>query len=205
MKGMKRSPISSFQRAPSKRSRIDREVIDINDSEDDDDVGAILARITEQEERERRAHASAPGPSNSIVVDDIEGDEALARRLAQEWGKEQHQPTPSRYNGATTHETQLTPDDEIEILEVRKVQDPQTSPPPVTSSKFQEQRNIFARDLGPPDERLSDFQDFFAGNRNCSKCQKPVASPRGHVCPRHSRLHTLVYLQGTVSGDVQEH
>ena len=118
------------------------------------------------------------------IVDDTEGDEALVRRLAQEWGEE-NQRTPSPRNGATTRKTQLTHDDQIELLEVRNVRGPQTSLPPVASSAFQEQRNVFTRDLGPPDERLSGFRDLFTGSRNCSNCQKPVAAPRGHVCLRH--------------------
>ena len=195
MKGVKRSsPIPNIQRKPPKRSRLDRQVIEITDSEDEDDFDAILARISEQEERERRAHASAPGPSNFIVVDDTEGDEALARRLAHEWGEEQNQRAPNPCNGAATRETPLTHDNQSEMLEVRTVQDPQTRSPPVASSASQEQRNVFPRDLGPPDKRLSDFRDLFNGSRNCSKCQKPVAAPRGHVCPRHSHLYTSIFI-----------
>ncbi|RDB28691.1 hypothetical protein Hypma_016004 [Hypsizygus marmoreus] len=168
----KSGPLGSSENA--KRARkppvpLPSEVIEIDDSDDEDDFGAVLAHIKQQEENERRIQKShnAAGPSNAIVIDDVEGDEAMAHRLAREW--------------VIARQAQSF---DIEIVELKKPSFPSAGRATVTKEPPKPRRRARSPnpvETKPPDQRLSEFRDLFTGTRDCSKCGKPVVSPRGFV------------------------
>lgn len=149
---------------------------------DDDDLEAILIQIKQQEESEALArrlqeewnndlkpsqssHDHRGGPHSPITIEDEESniivdDETLARRLADEWAREDNTvaenpiPGPSSLRQTEDHAQSRTSSKE-------KVKAP---PPDAT-----------------PDVVLEDYRDFFVGSRNCSKCDHEILSPRGFV------------------------
>ncbi|KAJ7729238.1 hypothetical protein DFH07DRAFT_850323 [Mycena maculata] len=159
--------ISPTKRA-RKQSRGEPDEEDIVVVEDDeDDLEIILARIKESEESERLAKKlqSDWGSSSNREIfdvddDPLEDDAAMARRLAAEWGQE-------------TGDSEAS---EIVPLDVDAWE------PPASSAKAGSSRTLSSdADDVPPDQRSTEFRPVFIAERSCSKCGKPVKSPRGFV------------------------
>ncbi|KAJ7201312.1 hypothetical protein GGX14DRAFT_524435 [Mycena pura] len=136
------------------------------DDDNDDDLQDLLTRIKESEQSEKLARKlqsewGASSSSHEIIdVDDIEGsDAALARRLAAEWAEE---PAAAAAN-------------QPDSFDVDAWEPPSTSGPSRTTLSHVEHNNV------PPDQKLQEFRSFFTGDRGCSRCGKPVESPRGYV------------------------
>jgi hypothetical protein len=197
-RGRKRKIASNIPSSASKRVRkissdVDRDAIAIDE---DEDLDAILARIKEQEESEKLAlklqdewnHSSGSG---DIVLSDepAESDEALARRLAKEWGNQVDgdiDPIPGPSNIA---ERDQGFDD---IVEISKPVGPQTRPSELTRPSYSRSKTYSTlAEGGTPDTKLSQFRDLFTANKKCTKCGKAVKSPRGHVREYFSFAATL--------------
>lgn len=148
-----------------KRPRVQPKDEDVVLVDDDEDLQTILARINQMEESEQLARklqkqVGSGSSSNAeiIDIDDTEDDAALARRLAAEWGAET---------------------DEPETVDVDAWEPPASAA--ASSAKAGPSRTLSDEDNVPPDQRLAEFRSFFTAERNCSKCGKPVKSPRGFV------------------------
>ncbi|KAF8240745.1 hypothetical protein L208DRAFT_1383663 [Tricholoma matsutake] len=173
--------------SPSKRMRklspdVERDAIVIDE---DDDLDEILAQIKEQEESEKLAlilqdEWNHPPASGDVVSSGstTESDEALARRLAEEWGEQLDD------DGDTTiGPSKLVERDQNSNAEKPGVQTGvQTgSSKPAQSSHCRSRTYSTSTEGGTPDTKLSEFRDLFTTNRECTKCGKVVKSPRGHV------------------------
>ena len=166
-RGRKRKVASNNSRSVSKRARkLSPNVID-----EDDDLDTVLAQITEQEESEKLALRLqhewnySSGSGDNVSSDNItESDEALARRLAEEWADQDDEvspiPGPSRLaeRGKNT-------DDIIDHAH----------------SQHSFRSYSCSMEGGTPDLKLSEFRGFFTANKQCTKCGKAVKSPRGYV------------------------
>src|SRR6202034_4551894 len=117
------------------------------------------------------ASCNAAGPNgtiNGLSTDDNGeddgSDEAMARRLALEWQLEDQ-----TINNASTSSN--------------SVYNLSVSLPSSASGEQSFSTCLFPDDDDPPDVKLLQFRDFFTGTRTCTKCKKPVESPRGEVSP----------------------
>ncbi|KAJ7665225.1 hypothetical protein DFH06DRAFT_1268392 [Mycena polygramma] len=154
-------PLSPSKPSPAKSRKRARRSLIIED-DDDDDLAEILAQIKASEENERRARNGGSSKNAEVIdVDDLEDDEAMARRLAAEWADEEPE--------ASTKEPETVDVDAWE--------------PPVasTSVKTGPSRPVSLADNTSPDEKLAEFRSFFIAERDCSNCGKPVKCPRGFV------------------------
>lgn len=136
-------------------------VIDSDSDSEPNDLKAILAQIKAQEESERLAHRmqyefDQSSASHSKDMESLEDDEAMAKRLAEEWA----------------HEDEST--DLEKQKETCSLTDLDSSNPQGTSKSYV---SVPVR----PDEGLKPFRDIFTKTRLCSKCRKDVPSPRGCV------------------------
>jgi hypothetical protein len=198
----KRKPSSSPNRADRKKTRSNHEPdIVVGDAflnppekiiysvDDEDDLAAIVARIKEQEESEALARqlqhvwnganastdAAGPNGTNNDLLTDDNGeddgsDEAMARRLALEWELEDQ----TIKNASTSSNS---------------VYNPPISLPSSASGEQSFSTCLLPDDDDPPDVKLLQFRDFFTGTRTCTKCKKPVESPRGEVSPLSIETH----------------
>jgi hypothetical protein len=158
--------------SPSKSARIRRRVKpkdqDVNtiDDDSDDDLELILAQIKESEESEKLAKQLQNDWASSSSPDIINfGDDAeLARLIATgEWGNE-----------IESGEWRETVDVDTWELQTNGSNTSNAKPVP-SRSPSSEVDNV------RPDQKLAEFRAFFTAERRCSKCGKPVKSPRGFV------------------------
>lgn len=103
--------------------------------------------------------------------DSSEGDEALARRLAAEWAKEDGTPAKKSVPGL--------------LASLPETSHGQSRP--VSKSKGK-----LPRSPDTPDSKLEVYHEFFVGSRNCTECGHEILSPRGYVC-------NIVHIFGTQS------
>ncbi|KAJ7110312.1 hypothetical protein C8R43DRAFT_1042195 [Mycena crocata] len=159
----KRAISPSSSASPNKRARKKariqtEDVITVED--DEDDLEMILAQIKASEESEKLARKLQNGYDPEVIdVDDLEDDAAMAKRLAAEWGDE-----------AGT-----------EAVDVDAWQPAATVADPSSAQAGPSRTLSSNSDSIPPDQKLAEFQSFFIAERSCSKCGKPVKSPRGFV------------------------
>jgi baculoviral IAP repeat-containing protein 6 len=158
----KRSPSHS---PDSKGTRsLQPSVISIDD--DEDDLEAILLRIKHQEE----------------------SDGALARKLQDEWDGAASTSKAHPQNEVIVIEDDLE-DDEAMAMRLSlqwEREEKLSSRQPTLNGKPSDPSTSYIpadQDL-PPDEKLLQFRDFFTADRPCTKCEKSVKSPRGHVSLR---------------------
>jgi hypothetical protein len=167
-----------------------QDVIIISDGEEEESMQTILRRIKEREDSEALTRifqnkrsdmnvtSALPTASSSglhdrdvISIDsgsEEESDEAMARRLAREWGENPHDSINAIL---LTSDSTLHSDSAITALDG------------MTSSRS-------STNIGmTPDEKLSQCRSIFIGERDCSKCGLQVQSPRGYVC--HCLLHYI--------------
>ena len=178
LKGRKRKFTSINSGSASKRARKSSPNHDIIVVDENGDLDAVLAQITEQEESEKLAlrlqdqwnHSSGSG-DNGPSGNNSESDEALARRLAEEWAQEDVEVSPIPGLSKLAERDHIT-DDFVEIS--KSVGDR-------THSQHGFRAYSSSIEGGTPDTRLSEFRDFFTANKECTKCGKAVKSPRGHV------------------------
>jgi len=169
-------------------------VIDSDSKTESDDLKAILAQIKAQEESERLVHRmqyefDQPSTSGSKDTESrLEDDEAMAKRLAEEWAQEDE---------STNLEKRVDdfPMDVSDIEEVPGSHDASISSSsllkgtrPLTetrtsadSSNPQGSSKSYISVPVRPDEGLTSFRHIFTNTRPCSKCGKDVQSPRGSV------------------------
>jgi baculoviral IAP repeat-containing protein 6 len=148
--------------------------------DEDDDLGAILARIKEQEESEKFALRlqdewnQSSGSSDPVPCD--ESDEALARRLTEEWADQVDDDMDPISGPSKLVERDKSIDD---FVEISKPVGAQTR----SSRRAQPSRHRSRTysEGGTPDTKLSEFRGFFTANKECTNCNKAVKSPRGHV------------------------
>ncbi|KAF8910063.1 hypothetical protein CPB84DRAFT_1937048 [Gymnopilus junonius] len=181
----KRNSHTQTTERPTKRSRKTAvpELHDIivieSDSEDepeiDEEMKDILAQIKAQEDSEslaRRLQNEYSEPSSSsgsrhapIVVED---DTALARKLAEEWSREDNE-----MDASTTVV-------DIEIVSGPSHAEKQASR---TITRFSDSEAPMNRSFTAvqPNEALESFKEVFTRTRSCSKCHEKVNSPRGCV------------------------
>ena len=180
MRRSKRNRSLSIVSESRKRSRNStaQEVIVIDDTDDEDNLAAILAQIKQQEESERLAKElqgswnEASGSKNPILID--EDDEALAKRLAREWADEDEEIEissiqPAAIGGMPSSSYSIPSQLLLEINKPRKAPDHAKS----------------------PDKSLIAFRHLFTATRACSKCGEDVPSPRGHVRQMISRTRSF--------------
>ena len=159
----------------------------VADRDDEDDLPFILAQIRAQEESEELARklqdewdASVSGPSSSgapsqssggasrshsyftpenviEASDGEEDDEAMARRLAREWG---------------TENVML----DVQPTDVRP-SEPSSS---VLVDQDEEVPGAISHDQLPLVSKIEEHRDVFTGEKTCS-CGARLPSPRGHV------------------------
>lgn len=153
----------------------EQEFEEITVTEYEEDIDEIIARINEQEESEKLAHQlQAEWDTNTdavtktktktvinvdqdfIVIDDDEDDEAMAHRLAREEEYQDVEYIPPPTSAASS--SRLVPAKQRTVI----------------SSKTQKAAT-------PPDTNLLDHRSLFTLQRNCTKCNKAVDSPRGFV------------------------
>jgi len=154
-------------------------VIDVDNDAEEEDFGSILARIKEQEESEalaRKLHDEWNGVASTstsgaevIVIDDDEGgeDAATARKLAQEWELEDGKVASALYQQSTG------------TLSLKSARSSASG------------SHLLLEQETPPDEQLLQYRDLFVAERQCTKCGKPVKSPRGHVRMSFPTLRVL--------------
>lgn len=179
-----------------KRTRSDdsptREVIELLD--DEESMESIIARIQEQEQSEAFARQlneelnGAPGPSSlaheqeddqDVIALDGEDDEALARRLAQEWEQ----------------------DDDVMDVDAEGLPQPEHIVAPAPSPKGKNKEILSARSGTSSRTRSTGFnspvtrndtrssaeddlvthRNVFVQSRPCTNCGGDVVSPRGYV------------------------
>jgi len=178
---------SAVKRARKLSPDVDRNIILVDDSEDNE-LDAILAQIKEQEESEQLAkrlqnewnHSSGSGD----VVSSDASDEALARRLAQEWAEQVDDDDEPVRGASRPMEGGRGSNDVVEIYESYDAQPTDSeshSSDPTGPSHQSSSRYSTLIGGGTPDTTLLEFQDFFTANKECTKCGKAVKSPRGHV------------------------
>lgn len=187
--GLKRNlPPSQASGSKPKRSRkeiADPEeviVIDSDSESESDDLKAILAQIKAQEESEQLAHRMQYDLDQSFGSKDIESrledDEAMAKRLAEEWAHEDESINRvGEFPMDLSDIEEVTPPDASvsrtrQLTETRNITD---SSDPRGSKSY---TSVPVR----PDEALRSFRHIFTKTRPCSKCGKDVQSPRGCVC-----------------------
>ncbi|KAJ7492154.1 hypothetical protein FB451DRAFT_1217166 [Mycena latifolia] len=139
-------------------------IIDDDEVDEDEDLQSILAQIKASEESEKLAHTlhRENGSSSNPEIIDVDDDAALARRLAAEWANEDE-----------------SGDAEPETVDVDDWEAPANSAS--SSAKAGPSRTFSDVDDVSPDQKLAEFRSFFTAERSCSKCGKPVKSPRGFV------------------------
>ncbi|KAF8665441.1 hypothetical protein AX16_000460 [Volvariella volvacea WC 439] len=132
--------------------------------EDEDDMDVILARIKEQQDSEKLARLQeeqglgVAGPG--VAPQSVSSDEALARKLAREWGHE-------------VIEIDSDSDGVINIDDA--VGDEHISAPNMRELITEEGNDI------SPDQHLEQFRSIFTAVQPCRKCSKAIAAPRGFV------------------------
>lgn len=173
--GKRKSGMLTPSAGASKRPRVKpTEIIMIDSDDDEDDLDTILVRIKQQEASDSLGREpGAAGPSNSI---NITSDEALALRLSKEW--EEEEPSSTKFIKQTSRQRPRSGHKGSVVCISDSEDDVETNAPP---SRMTQTSTMDTSNDESPDEKLSEFRDFFTGSRDCSKCQKPVASPRGHV------------------------
>ncbi|KAJ7508602.1 hypothetical protein B0H11DRAFT_1848236 [Mycena galericulata] len=166
------SPAKRARKGPPVKPK-DEDIVVVED--DEDDLEIILARIKESEESERLAKQlqnewGSSSKSEIIDVDseNLEDDAAMARRLAAEWGQEESG------NSEVAPETELV---DVDAWEPRASASTSTNNVQAGPSR----RLSSDADDVPPDQILTEFRSLFIAERSCSKCGKPVKSPRGFV------------------------
>ena len=202
-RGRKRN-LSPSQASGSKPKRLrkapaspapDPDVIVIDsdhESNESDDLKAILAQIKAQEESERLAlqyNLDQPSMSGSKDTElAYEDDEAMARRLAAEWAHE----------AESTNLEKGVDELPMDLSDVGKVHPNGASASTSSISKgtgsLTKTRTGIIDSLDPqgnksyisvpvrPDDGLTPFRGMFTKTRPCSKCGKDVQSSRGCVC-----------------------
>ena len=195
-RGRKRN-LSPSQASGSKPKRLrkapvpDPDVIVIDsdhESNESDDLKAILAQIKAQEESERLAlqyNLDQPSMSRSKDTESAhEDDEAMARRLAAEWAHE----------AESTNLEKGVDELPMDLSDVEKVHPNGASASTSSISKgtgsLTKTRTGIMDSSGNksyisvpirPDDGLTSFRDMFTKTRPCSKCGKDVQSSRGCV------------------------
>jgi len=171
----------------------DQEFEEITAAEYEEDLESILSRIQQHEDSEALARqlesewndTPSTGGDVAKVIDDNEmevivipdddreeTDEQMARRLAQEW--EEHDSINQPSLPVSSSSSRLgTPASKKRRLS-------SSSLPPS------------GLDI-PPDEKLLEYLSLFTQERNCSKCNKKVESPRGLVSRLYHYIPYLVY------------
>ena len=171
-----------------KRTRQDtlptREVIEILD--DDESLESIVARIEEQERSEALAkqlsreineeggpsHLPHPGGADDDVIAlDDEDDEALARRLADEWAQEDEmlvaEPLPA--------------DDNLDKGKHKETSRSTTGATVRTLVPVHLSADSSSEGGSAVEDNLQTHKEVFVLTRPCSKCGNDVISPRGYV------------------------
>lgn len=155
-------PEPSASTSSLKRARIQPDTEPIVIDVDDDNLDVILAQIKEQEASEALAKQlqndwdeTSPNEGSSsrdaIVIDDEEDDDASMARRLAQ---------------------EWGDSDILSIASHVSTQEDSQPGPSTIGSPEQED---------PPDKILDQFRELFTSDRDCSKCGKPVSSPRGHV------------------------
>lgn len=138
----------------------------------------ILQQIKDQEESEALAKRLQEGTASTSLINDseiagagwsmttsncqghgeeLEDDEAMARRLAAEWA---------------AMDSSVRDTNHAQIADTGSTS---TREGPLRVPKD-------AANTTPPDEQLSEYKDLFTGERSCTSCGGKVRSPQGVVC-----------------------
>lgn len=157
--------------------------IDSDSGSESDDLKTILAQIKAQEESERIAHRMQYDLDQSLTSGSkdtesrLEDDEAMARRLAEEWAHEDE--STNLENGINKYPMNLEgvtpPDASTSSSSLPKRTRPLTGT--TMDSSESQGRSYVSR----PDEGLTSFRHIFTKTRPCSKCGTDLQSPRGCV------------------------
>lgn len=183
-------PEPSTTAASTKRARKNKapaEIIVIEDSdEEDDELKEILAQIKAQEASENLAKELQDEFAEDVDTP-MEDDEALARRLAEEWAKEEDAMEKTTLSSLRSS----LPDGSSSSIPVPE-RDHSTDIDAATSKgKAKECKVTHTK----PDEALATYRSTFTRSRKCSSCGDDVKSPRGCV----SRLHYMCKIFSTMN------
>lgn len=168
----KRKAAADVPSVSSKRTRKEVvEIIELSDSEDNMPQQSLVQKTQQAGNghlmrKHETGYEHLDNEGDFIMINsDIEGDEALARRLQEEWAQETiiGESFPKASSSKIHNHVEPT------------VQPSRTSLLSTSSD-------------APPDERLREFRSFFTADRDCTKCGKTIAHPRGKV----SIVHVLI-------------
>jgi len=186
-----KEPEPPAKRARKARVREPEDVITVGDSldNDDNDLKDALALIKAQEDSERLAkqlqgeydHPVASGSHSEPI--DIDDDAAMARRLAEQWAREEED-MPMMVDDASSDIENLPmpivgSSKSISVLDAN-AKSSRTADFRLTADSSQSGKIYAARSIRP-DEGLASFKDVFTRTRDCTKCNKRVKSARGCV------------------------
>lgn len=181
-----------LRKAPASPARDSDPIVIDSDHESDesDDLKAILAQIKAQEESERLGlpnNLDQPSIPAKDTESTHEDDEAMARRLATEWAQE----------AESTNIQKGVDELPMDLSDIEQVHPNGASASTSSISKgkgsLTKTRTGFMDSPDPqgnngfisvpirPDEGLMSFRDMFTKTRPCSKCGKDVQSSRGCV------------------------
>lgn len=218
-------------RAPKKQATEEAVLQD-----DEDDLAEILAQIKQHEESEALArklqeewnqaahvdyndHASDDGPSmymdssegedyDEDMHDDLEDDEALARRLTEEWAAEDNAALQQSAAAgplalgkyASVNSRSTNPDEAAdEERESASATHKEVKMGKSSAVSTQAAQPVATDDSDSASAKLMQYRDFFVGSRNCSVCEHELLSPRGYVrCIHFFHIILTEFLSGRV-------
>lgn len=162
-------------------------VIDPDSGSESDDLKTILAQIKAQEESERIARRMQYDLDQSLTSGSkdtesrLEDDEAMARRLAEEWAHEDSTNLENTVDESSMGlEEVASPDASASSSSLPKRTRPLTETRTTMDSSKSQGRGYVSASIRP-DKSLASFRHIFTKTRPCSKCGKDLQSPRGCV------------------------
>ncbi len=163
----------------ARKNNAQTEIIVIEDSdEEDDELKEILAQIEAQEESESLAKQLQSEFTGDVDAP-MEDDEALARRLAEEWAKEENAQGEMT---TSSHYSKFPDSSSSSMLAPTRARSLDIDAS-VSKGKAKECKVTYTK----PDEALASYRSTFTRSRPCSSCGKDVKSPRGCVSrPRYT-------------------